>query len=72
MFKRVSNFDWKEHEDVRLRVARLRATVKADPDRAGPVSLSRVLWRRPRPNARHFPAITRWLRRLLAGDRRRH
>ena len=54
MFRRVSHFDWKQHEDVRLRVARLRA-IGADGDRGNRVSLSRALWRRP---ARTFGRVS--------------
>ena len=74
MFKRVSNLDWKQREDVRLRVARLRVTArKKEHDRAGPVSLSRALWRRPIGTSRRFPAISDWLRRLwLIGRQRRN
>jgi hypothetical protein len=71
MYKRVSNLDWKQREDVRLRVARLRITSKTDHDRAGSVSLSRALSPRPTGAARRFPAISGWLRRLLIAGRRK-
>jgi len=71
MFKRVSKFDWQQGEDVRLRVARLRATVKSGHERAGPVSRSRALSRRPAGTSRYFPSISAWLKRLLTAGRRR-
>lgn len=72
MFKRVSHFEWRQREDVRLRVARLRASMRAYPDRDAPVSLSRALWRRPTRTTRHFLAISGLFRRwLVPGLRRR-
>ncbi len=61
MFRRVSHFDWKQREEVRLRVARLRAMG----DRGNRVSLSRALWRRPARAFRRIPGIRGLLRRVF-------
>lgn len=64
MFRRVSHFDWKQREDVRLRVARLRA-MGTDNDCGNRVSLSRALWRRPSRTFRRVPGIRGLLRRAF-------
>lgn len=69
MFRRVSHFDWKQREDVRLKVARLRA-MRAECDRGNRVSLSRALWRRPRRTFSRIPRIIDLLRRAFAIGRR--
>ena len=69
MFRRVSHFDWKQHEDVRLRVARLRA-ISTDCDRGNRVSLSRALWRRPSRAFSRVPGIIGLLRRVFLIGRR--
>jgi hypothetical protein len=68
MFRRVSHFDWKQREDVRLRVARLRA-MSADGDRGSRVSLSRALWRRPTRTFSRVPGIRGLLRRVFPRGR---
>jgi hypothetical protein len=70
MFRRVSHFDWKQREDVRLRVARLRA-ISIDVDRGTRVSLSRALWRRPTRTLSRVPGIRGLLRRLFLIERER-
>lgn len=72
MFKRVSNLEWQQREEVRLRVARLRVTARARRDRPGRVSLARSLQPASAVASRRFEAIPGWLRRLLSpGQRRR-
>jgi hypothetical protein len=69
MFRRVSHFDWEQREDVRLRVARLRA-ISIDADRGTRVSLSRSLWRRPTRTFSRVPGIRGLLRRIFLIGRR--
>jgi hypothetical protein len=72
MFKRVSNFDWRPPEVVRLRVARLRTPMRADPEYGAPVSLPRALWRRTTRTTRRLRAISGLFRRLIVpGSRKR-
>jgi hypothetical protein len=69
MFRRVSHYDWKQREDVRLRVARLRA-MSIDDGREDRVSLSRALWRRPSRTFRRVSGIRGLLRRVFPTRRR--
>jgi hypothetical protein len=69
MFRRVSHFEWKQHEDVRLRVARLRA-IGTGGDRGNRVSLSRALWRRPARTFGRVSGIRGLLRRIFHVGRR--
>ena len=72
MFKQVSIFDWREREDVRLRVARLRVPMHEDRDHPGSVVQVRVPIRRRPRGARGQPkASPGLLDRLLNLVRRR-
>jgi hypothetical protein len=72
MFKQVSKFDWREREDVRLRVARLRVPLRVNHDHLSSAVHVRVpIRRRPIGTRGRLKATRDLLSSLLNLVRRR-